>query len=146
MIKLLSTYSLVDILTIVITLGLAFKGFISFFDWAKDWIYKKFNKDLVQEQETTNVKKLEEDVEQLKKMIDLLMASDKDDIKSYITEKHHYFVYKQKWIDDYSLECLEKRFTHYQTYGGNSFIAHFMDELRALPTKPPGDDFINYIN
>lgn len=67
----------------------------------------------------------------------MLIDSDKDDIKSYITREHHYFCYQIGWIDDFSLDCLEKRYRHYADEGGNSFIEGFMDELRALPKQAP---------
>ena len=63
----------------------------------------------------------------------ILLASDKDDIKSWITEKHHYFCYEKKVIDDYSLDCIEKRYQHYVDEGGNSYVATLMREIRALP-------------
>ena len=40
-----------------------------------------------------------------------------------------------KCIDDFSLDCIEKRFAHYQDEGGNSFIAALMAEIRALPKE-----------
>lgn len=67
----------------------------------------------------------------------MLIDSDKDDIKSYITREHHYFCYQVGWIDDFSLDCLERRYQHYEDEGGNSFIAGFMNELRTLPKQPP---------
>ena len=67
--------------------------------------------------------------------IDMLINSDKDSIKAYITQRHHWFCYEKGWIDDFSLDCLEKRYQHYEDEGGNSFIGYFMDELRALPKK-----------
>lgn len=72
------------------------------------------------------------------KAIDSLIESDRNAIKAYITERHHYFVYQQKWIDDYSLECLQKRFEQYQLYGGNSFVSKLMSELRELPREQRG--------
>lgn len=69
--------------------------------------------------------------------IDMLIESDKDDIKSYITREHHYFCYKIGWIDDFSLDCIEKRYKHYTDEGGNTFIGGFMEELRALPKSNP---------
>ena len=69
--------------------------------------------------------------------IDMLIDSDRDDIKSYITREHHYFCYQKKWIDDFSLDCCERRYQHYSDEGGNSFIGQFMEELRALPKQPP---------
>lgn len=72
-------------------------------------------------------------VEETKSTISVLLASDKDDIKSWITEKHHYFCYEKKVIDDYSLDCIEKRYQHYLDEGGNSYVATLMQEIRALP-------------
>ena len=75
-------------------------------------------------------------ITELTNKTNLLLESDKDDIKSFITKEHHYFCYKQKWIDDYSLDCCEKRYAHYKAEKGNSFIEGFMEELRALPKTP----------
>lgn len=72
--------------------------------------------------------------------LDILLSSDMENIKSYITEKHHYFCYQKGWIDDYSLECCENRFKYYKKEGGNSFISTLMDELRALPKRPKTED------
>ena len=68
-------------------------------------------------------------------MLDMLIDSDRDDIKSFITMQHHHFVYEKKWIDDYSMDCLEKRYQHYEDEGGNSYVEHLMIELRSLPKK-----------
>ena len=67
----------------------------------------------------------------------MLIHSDKDAIKSYITRQHHYFCYDKRWIDDFSLDCIERRYQHYTEEGGNSFIAGFIEELRSLPKEPP---------
>ncbi len=79
----------------------------------------------------------DEALQDLSKKIDMLIESDKDDIKAYITKEHHKFCYEKKWIDDFSLDCLERRYKHYEDEGGNSFIGGFMNELRALPKRPP---------
>ena len=52
----------------------------------------------------------------------MLIESDKDSIRSYITKEHHYFYGEQQWIDNFSLDCIERRFKHYEDEGGNSFI------------------------
>ena len=69
--------------------------------------------------------------------VDLLIDSDKNDIKTWITEKHHYFCYEKKWIDDYSLEGIERRYKNYRDEHGNSYIGKLMQDLRALPNTPP---------
>ena len=48
------------------------------------------------------------------------------------------FCYEKRQIDDYSLDCLEKRYTHYVEEGGNSFIHDLMEDIRALPKTSDG--------
>ena len=75
-------------------------------------------------------------LQELSSKINCLILSDRDDIKSYITRQHHYFCYTKKYIDDYSLDCLEKRYEHYVAENGNSYVEDLMEELRALPKRP----------
>lgn len=158
MIALLQQYSLSDILMFTIFLALAIKSLISFFDWAYIYIKKILNihhskinqkqalerrlqkgsqvmTKLKNDQQTTD-----EILKDLSKKIDILIDSDKDDIKSYITREHHYFCYKLGYIDDFSLDCIQKRFKHYSDEGGNSFIENFMKDLRALPIQSPKEE------
>lgn len=155
MVALLQHYSLSDILMFTVFLVLAVKSLISFFDWAHDRIKKVFNKEhnkLSEKEElerrlqhgsevmtilTKNQKATDMILNDLSAKIDMLIDSDKDDIKSYITREHHYFCYQVGWIDDFSLDCLERRYEHYADEGGNSFIEGFMNELRALPKQSP---------
>lgn len=155
MTELLNTYSLGEVVSFVVTLALATKGLVTFWDWAIDRIKRSFNKQnqkekelqILEEKIERNVQKIEEvsdkqeeSKETLNKLInsvDILIQSDKDSIKSYITKEHHYYCYRQKWIDDYTLDCIEKRYGHYKKEGGNSFIEDLMKELRELPKQPP---------
>lgn len=123
-------------------LALAIKGIIDFKDWAK-----KRTRQAVQEadkpiQLEQIINKHEEELSginsqlsDIKRSINLLIESDKDDIKQSITKQHHYFCYKIGSIDDYSLDCLEKRYSHYKDEGGNSFVKTLMEEVRMLPRK-----------
>lgn len=155
MIELLQKYSPSDILMFTIFLALAVKSLISFFDWAYERFQRIFNKEyskLNKQQELekrlqrgdemmrtlqANQQMTDKVLQNLSAKIDMLIDSDKDAIKSYITKQHHYFCYQVGWIDDFSLDCLEKRYGHYADEGGNSFIEGFMEELRALPKQPP---------
>lgn len=157
MLTLLQQYSLSDILIFIVILALAIKSAISFFDWVEERFQKAFNKEYSQLNEReqlqkrlehgseimdklqTNQEIIDEILEDLSSKIDMLIESDKDDIKSFITREHHHFCYQVGWIDDFSLECIEKRYKHYTDEGGNSFIGGFMDELRALPKGDPAD-------
>ena len=138
-----SQFNLGQILIIIILLGLSAKGVITFFDWVKERLYKLSNKQLKSKKTNEQIKNQEEtinnlkkDVEKIQKSIDTLIESDKENIKAWITEKHHYYCYEKKYIDDYTLDCLERRFSRYEEEGGNSFVHNLMDDLRDLPRKP----------
>lgn len=154
MVELLNAHSTAEIIGIIVALGLAVKGVITFFDWAYARIKKAFDRQHKEEHEeqviedkiASHDKKIEQLsnnftetnklIERLTRKVDLLINSDKDAIKAYITREHHHFCYDQEWIDDYSLDCIEKRFAHYEAEGGNSFVLNLMEELRALPNVP----------
>lgn len=150
MAELLAAYSLAEIVAILVTVAAAIKGFVSFGEWVDKRLKKRTSKAISEidkdkklearlslgSQTMQNLKQEQQEIrnllENLSTSIKLLIESDKDDIKSYITECYHHFM-KQGWIDDYSLDCLEKRFSHYVQEGGNSFIEDLMKDLRKLP-------------
>lgn len=164
MVELLQHYTLSEILIFTALLALAAKSLISFYDWVYERIKKLFKKEhceLNEKEELerrlqkgsqvmttlqTNQETTDAILQVLSKKIDMLIDSDKDAIKSYITRQHHYFCYRVGWIDDFSLNCLERRYQHYMEEGGNSFIEGFMDELRALPKQDPQDSDKLYLN
>ena len=153
--NLLQTYSVKDVLMFLIMFALAVKGAIDFCDWAYNRIKVVFDKEHIQEQQDAKMEDrlqqgftimaqleknqgdLTQQLNNLANKVDLLIDSNKEDIKSFITKEHHYYCYRVGWIDDYSLECCEKRFAYYKQEGGNSFIESFMEELRQLPKQPP---------
>ena len=155
MLELLSTYSLTQIVTFIILLAIAVKEGITLVIWFKDFFKKKFNNDMkntvATKERNEQICKIKEDmqtlidsqekifkeIESFKQQLEMIIESDKDDIKSWITEKHHFYCYERKWIDDYSMDCIEKRYRHYKDEGGNSFIEELMNELRSLPKTPP---------
>lgn len=147
MAELITNYSWSEIVLFVIAFAAAIKGVVTFWDWGKDRLRKVYDKeDKIEEIKSLmveNKKQMNEfsniqaqtinEIQHLKENITNLTASDKDDIKAWITEKHHHFCYDIKYIDDYSLDCIEKRYAHYVDEGGNSFISKLMEEIRNLP-------------
>ena len=142
--ELFTKFSISEIIVFTIILALAVKGFITFFDWMSDRLRKHFKKETTKEQEYNNLKdqlneviknqiQLSDDVREMSEMVNILLNSDKDDIKAWITEKHHYFCYKLGYIDAYNLDCIEKRYNHYKEENGNSFVADLMEDIRKLP-------------
>lgn len=165
MVDLFAKYSTSEIVIFVVLLALAVEELVQFIDWAKERARKSFDKDAKdseqhkeleekieelsafyeeKEKVDTAFEKIDETFKKINESIDMLIESDKEDIKSYITEKHHLFVYDRGWIDDYSLECLERRFAVYRQEHGNSFVEGLMNELRALPKQPPAGDELKY--
>ena len=140
MTQLFTHYSVSEIILFIIIFAVAVKKLIDFADWAKTrakQAVKQAEKPSYLEQaikrhddELSDIKK---ELSDIKELVNLLIQSDKDDIKQSITQAHHYFCYKLKSIDDYSLDCLEKRYSHYTEEGGNSFVETLIQELRALP-------------
>ena len=142
--ELLAAFSLQEIIVFLVLFATALKGIITFWDWGVERLKKVFSKQSQAEANNNDImKKLSEinckiDEIQTKQKendhrIELLTQSDKDDIKSWITEKHHYYCYEVKRIDDYSLDCIERRYSHYVEEGGNSYVQTLMNEIRQLP-------------
>ena len=151
----LKDFPISEILLCVIGVLVLIKWIIEYFDWGHKRTKDKYdqeakrNKDIEDINEKLNQnsedikmliemqKQQNEKIEQQNLRIELLIDSDKDDIKAFITEKYHYFVEVKGWIDDYSLDCLERRFQHYKDENGNSFVADLMSEIKRLPKHPP---------
>lgn len=92
------------------------------------------NLEALEHDSEKTIQKIKNDLDEVKKNINLLITSDKDDIRSWITDKYHYFI-NLGYIDDFSLDCLERRFKSYKQEGGNTYVDSMMEELRALPRK-----------
>ena len=137
MLDLLKNYSLTDIVIFIVMLSFAIKGAVDFYDWAKSRINtttdKKYTNKEMQKKVLGTLESHNEQIDKMAKSINILMASDRDDIKAWITEKHHYFCYELGYIDDYKLQCIEARYKHYKEEDGNTFIDGFMKDIRNLP-------------
>ena len=149
--QLLARYSIEEIIIFIVLLGFAIKELFTLIDWLHERLRKKFSKedenkeikkqlDEIQTYLENSINEFNESIkvqieaqDKMQETINLLIASDKDDIKAWITEKHHYFVYELGYIDDYNLDCIEKRYKHYRDENGNSFVGDLMNEIRLLP-------------
>ena len=115
MTELLKDYTFGEIISFVVTFAIATKGFVTFLGLGRLTALKKVinkqsqkekDKEAVEEkiernaQQIADVAKKQEETKQdintLTQNINLLIQSDKDSIKAYITKEHHYYCYKQK--------------------------------------------------
>ena len=76
-----------------------------------------------------------ERLDKQQEILTLLTDSDRDDIKSWIVQQYHHFYEEKGWIDDFSMDSLEKRYACYQQEGGNSYITGMVNQLRTLPRR-----------
>lgn len=134
MLELLATYSLKEIAVFLVLFLLAVKEGITIWDFFKD--RKKL---MVEHEEDRKANKESVDalISQMKTVdntLNVLIESDKDDIKSWLVDKLNYYKdHPEKQIDAYSMDTIEKRFKHYKDEGGNSYIENdVMVQLRKL--------------
>ena len=142
--ELFDRFSLSDIIVCVFLVGFSIKSFVTFWDWAAFRLNKIFKKGLSKKELDAKVNELYHTKEQLYNVIDtingklnLLMDSDRDRMKAWIIEKHHFFCYEQKWIDKYTLDGIERVYERYKAEGGNTYVDKLIDEIRSLPNKTP---------
>lgn len=157
--KLFAQLSLTQIVLYAFLLFVAVKEVWGIVDFFKDKVKKKISKekeeDKSEEEIVSSLKDIATGLEGLREefkehknnisktlisyqdQLDTLIESDRDDIKADIVKQYHYFVDNKKWIDDFSLDTLERRYFHYKEEGGNSYIKGLMEKIRQLPNKPP---------
>ena len=75
---------------------------------------------------------LEGRVENIELLLEILIASDQQDIKAWIKQQHDKWMPK-KYIEDYALDLLERRYAIYVQENGNSWAERLMTDLRSLP-------------
>lgn len=165
MLEILTAFSVRQIITYTIMLAFAVRGGVDFFGWCKEKYQKKFDKDhaqlLKQEMLEEHYKECSEQhqesvdrynslenkidlltetvnhkVDKLEAQLTRLTESDMHDIKGWIVEKHHELMQKQ-WVDDFTIDTLEKRYADYVAEDGNSYVERLMEDLRSLPHFPP---------
>lgn len=159
--ELLKQYDLASIIILVIGLLAVVKYVVELIKWFITGARSIFKKETDKEQQEKdleqrickseeNIKNLitlhgntEKEIDKLLNSIQVLMDSDKDDIKAWITEQHHKYYYsKSKIIDAYSYQCIKNRYKHYKDEGGNSFIDKMMADIDNLLIYTPDVDEI----
>ena len=149
--QLLSQYSIETLVILVALLGFSIKAMSELWEWFYNKFKEHFSfrtqRDQDHQQLIEQIKELSNGIKATQEEIQILknnMVQFSDQMKitterlqestrNYIIDKHHYFCYQIKAIDDLSLQSLERRFLYYKAAGGNSFIDGLMEEIRELP-------------
>lgn len=149
--QLLSQYSIETLVILVALLGFSIKAMSELWEWFYNQFKEHFSfrtrRDQDHQQLIEQIKELSNGIKATQEEVQILennMTQFSDQMKitterlqensrNYIIDKHHYFCYQVKAIDDLSLQSLERRFLYYKAAGGNSFIDGLMEEIRELP-------------
>lgn len=137
-----------DLKAIFITILLTFFSIIEIMrgiDYLRGKNKNKNKEEQTKEQRLSNLENMEHNnedtiqqmkgnLDEVKQNINLLITSDRDDIRGWITDKYHQFI-RLGHIDDFTLDCLERRFKSYKQEGGNTYVDSMMEELRRLPRQ-----------
>lgn len=149
--ELMTQYSIETLIVIIVSLAVATKCIGELIEWFYGKLRKYFNHqnekdkahaeitgDLIEIKEQVN--KLVENSVTLNNRVSNLESQSRltterlqENSKSYIIDKHHYFIYQVGAIDDLNLQSLERRYLYYKSAGGDSYIDGLMEDIRELP-------------
>lgn len=95
-----------------------------------------------------DVDKIVKRIEELNEQIDLSTLSDKlDGLNSAVIElaylrirERHETAMRHGWLHPNEKHVLERLYAAYHSIGGNGVGTQMIEEIRNLPSMPPGDD------
>lgn len=135
----ISKLGTINFLIIMVVVALAIKEGISLVKFFKEYLKEKFFDKKNNENLYNEIQKINTSINEIKKQqqknqecIDILMQSDIDDIRSWIVSQYNYYKNPDTILDDYMMDCIEKRFACYEKEGGNSYVHTLVAELRKF--------------
>lgn len=87
-----------------------------------------------EKQYTIDTKNIIESIEKLNNTVQVLIGSDKEDIKSYIVSEYNRWM-PLGYIDIHTYETIILRYDIYKNEGGNSFVHNLVEEMGKLEKR-----------
>lgn len=84
----------------------------------------------------TTMSDFRKDINANKDQLDVLIASDKESIKSFIVSCY-YQAKSDGYVNSHLMQIIEERYETYKRENGNSYVSGLMNELRAFPHTAP---------
>lgn len=84
----------------------------------------------------TTMSEFRKDINANKDQLDVLIASDKESIKSFIVSCY-YQAKSDGYVNSHLMQIIEERYETYKKENGNSYVSGLMNELRAFPHTAP---------
>ena len=139
---LLSTFGVGQIILFAFMLAVAIKEAIELFSFFHYKFEHRYKQKRTQDEGKENLEQIQHELSQLtvtvnkiSEKIDVLQASDKDAIKSWVVMLYRKYKGNPAELDSMEMDLLERRFGHYTQEGGNSYVSELMEELRNTYKK-----------
>lgn len=84
----------------------------------------------------TTMSDFRKDINANKDQLDVLIASDKESIKSFIVSCY-YQAKSDGYVNSHLMQIIEERYETYKKENGNSYVGGLMNELRVFPHTAP---------
>ena len=84
----------------------------------------------------TTMSDFRKDINANRDQLDVLIASDKESIKSFIVSCY-YQAKSDGYVNSHLMQIIEERYETYKKENGNSYVGGLMNELRAFPHTAP---------
>lgn len=144
--SLLNAFDLKTIILVLFLTAVGIKELIELYHYFHNKIYGRYEKQDNQndtiENLTTTLGSVLQQVKDINKKINMLQASDRDAMKSWIVTLYHKYKENPKQLGSMQMDLLERRYRHYKDQGGNSYIDQLMEDLRAI-YKEKGESHVS---
>ena len=131
-VQLLTHYSLQFIIIFVFMLAIALKEGMELWKFFNDRGRRYIEDESSTLQYQKKVIQMENNLKKITENIDTLLGSDRDAIKSWIVMVYRNVKKNPQQLNDIEMDLLQRRYSHYQEEGGNSYADNLMDELRQM--------------
>lgn len=129
--ELLATYSIEQIIIFVFIIASSGKKIFDLIDYYRNKGREVYKKEADYETCLVEFKKLSEEIQTMNKRLDILTSSDMDATRGWLVEKYNYYKDNpEESIDEYIMDTIERRYTHYKEEGGNSYVTSIVESLR----------------
>lgn len=134
MIEFLSAYTMDEFLTFTAALIIAVMAAIKAFDYFNQrfdlFETKKTKRQRQMDELSSNVSLLLDKTQEQQRICNALLESDKCRIRAEITRAWQEHM-REKKIDYFTLQYLQKQFECYRAEGGNSYVCGIMEEMES---------------
>lgn len=125
-------FTIEEIITLLVFLCSSIYGLITALSTLTQKATNYINGKVRDKQEEIEQSLLPSKIDEIERVLSILLESDKCRIRGEIVKQHDYHM-REGYIDLYNLDYLQKQANCYFEEGGNSYIHDLMEDLSNLP-------------